>query len=413
MEAAAILHQLPGSVLVVNSHGVITSVSGWEDNLAGHPHAALVGTNIIELIAEDHRRELLDVFAEPVLSTAAGTDWGDGPRRTASFSVKVLTASGAIDRFEVIATHYTEGDEYGWVAIVVDQRVLPPAMEVLRRIVDDADLDTVAGAVARRLSYVHGSSFRHCFALLWPNSTATKLLAGAPDLAIESVLLDLRHHDLDSLWAGRPAGELFVVEREAIPVGLRAAMDVHGAVQLRVMAIDSGQQTAIVLLQFDSDGDIIRGDTRLAYADLSEALHRAVERFEGERLLRDQVLRDPLTGLYNRTGFQALADSAQPGSLVLFIDVDQFKAVNDRYGHHAGDQVLSQIAKRIRRTLRPQDIVARHGGDEFVVVLPPRDAPAAKSIAQRLLTELSRPLPADVGPATVSVSIGIARLGRA
>mgnify|MGYP000892814555 CR=1 FL=1 len=109
-----------------------------------------------------------------------------------------------------------------------------------------------------------------------------------------------------------------------------------------------------------------------------------------ERQLRSLATTDVLTGLLNRQGFfeqasRLLARQAErEGSCVLMLDLDNFKQVNDRYGHAAGDTVLHQFAKTMRRQLRPSDAVGRIGGEEFAALLVGASAQEARTIADRL-----------------------------
>ena len=127
---------------------------------------------------------------------------------------------------------------------------------------------------------------------------------------------------------------------------------------------------------------------------------------------------DRLTGIANREAFvrhlsQAIAARGEACCVaVLFIDLDRFKAVNDRFGHDAGDRVLCEVAGRIRSALRATDVVARFGGDEFVVLLRDMpDAEVAASIRDKLRELVGKPLAslAAVDPeATVGSSVGMA-----
>jgi diguanylate cyclase (GGDEF)-like protein len=94
---------------------------------------------------------------------------------------------------------------------------------------------------------------------------------------------------------------------------------------------------------------------------------------------------------------------------MVFCDLDDFKAVNDTYGHSGGDALLRSIARRLERAVRSGDIVARIGGDELLVVLNGvRDLDDAVSIAEKLRAEVRQPTPVPGGTATVTASVGVA-----
>lgn len=136
---------------------------------------------------------------------------------------------------------------------------------------------------------------------------------------------------------------------------------------------------------------------------------------EHEERLQRLAITDPLTEIYNRRQFFALAEvelkravrSRRPFAILL-LDIDHFKAVNDRYGHLAGDQVLQQTVTRFQEHLRPYDIIARYGGDEFVILLPETELPTAYEIAGRLRRCMaSAAFVTQSGPVAVTTSIGV------
>lgn len=148
----------------------------------------------------------------------------------------------------------------------------------------------------------------------------------------------------------------------------------------------------------------------LERAHLFESIQRANERLE------HLAVTDGLTNLYNHRYFRERLEEEferakryrQPLSCIVF-DIDNFKTINDSYGHLQGDSILREMAKRIARVTRKSDIVARYGGEEFTIVMPQTGAEGAMAQAQRVLTEVrERPYAGMPADAKVTVSIGVA-----
>ena len=121
--------------------------------------------------------------------------------------------------------------------------------------------------------------------------------------------------------------------------------------------------------------------------------------------------RDQLTGLLNRAGFDQLVRSlasGPPSELgVLFVDLDDFKPVNDTFGHAAGDQLLAAVGRRLEGCLRERDVVARLGGDEFAVLCPDVRSPEVlQALSDRVLVALDAPFTLDQGQTRIGASIG-------
>ena len=150
---------------------------------------------------------------------------------------------------------------------------------------------------------------------------------------------------------------------------------------------------------------------------VANILADAIERQEAEDAMEHRALHDLLTSLPNRSLFTDRLEQAlervrrHPGSLaaILFIDVDHFKQVNDSLGHQAGDDLLINVATRLREAVRPTDTVARFGGDEFGLLLEEiASERVAIATAERIAASFAKPFVLDSGSQFVTASIGIA-----
>ncbi len=207
---------------------------------------------------------------------------------------------------------------------------------------------------------------------------------------------------------------------------LRSRSDTRNAEQLVIVPEDGSAIAALAL-------DLGASDTVPSDASHDEItirigkLHFRKQKLERLRAtLRNGVeaaLTDTLTGLHNRRyaepHIQAISDHARENAstyAVLAIDVDHFKRINDTYGHAVGDQTLIAISALLKQSVRSNDLVARFGGEEFVVVMPDTDLGAAQSMAERLRDRIeSTPIYAELagGAIGVTVSIGVALGGLA
>ena len=150
--------------------------------------------------------------------------------------------------------------------------------------------------------------------------------------------------------------------------------------------------------------------TALVVAALTHDLFQGLR---NEKRLMRQAHRDELTGLYNRAGLNFRVENSshrrqsdKPLHL-LICDLDTFKPVNDKFGHLAGDEVLTEVASRLSACIRDGDAAARIGGDEFVVLLDNSDPQSAAFIAGRIIEQMAKPVRGSFGVVELSMSIGI------
>ncbi|MEZ5565108.1 MAG: GGDEF domain-containing protein [Gammaproteobacteria bacterium] len=201
-------------------------------------------------------------------------------------------------------------------------------------------------------------------------------------------------------------GEMFDLVREQLPVAEELfQMDLYDAVQLQDMT-DAARETLVV--------------RNLHQINEAQDLQRRTNRLEEENTeLKTENVRDALTNAHNRRyfeeslarEFETAAKHSWPLSIV-FIDIDRFKQVNDGFGHQAGDAVLVAVAALLSETLRDTDIVARYGGDEFVLLLPGVDATQADSVGTRVCEGVrARKVETTSGSSIgITLSLGIATL---
>src|SRR3954452_18152193 len=209
--------------------------------------------------------------------------------------------------------------------------------------------------------------------------------------------------------------------RETLPVLKRVEVRRDGAV-LAAWGQDGGEVARFEIAVGDDvfgeiafEGGELGDDEENFLRGVANVLATAMGRLRGEERMRHDALHDPLTGLANRALcrerlIHALARTGRDegAACVLFIDLDDFKAVNDLYGHAVGDALLIGLSRRLVATVRPADTVARLGGDEFVVVCEDIDERTAISLGGRLTEAIHEPLETDGIEHRLSASIGIA-----
>ena len=403
---AAALRAASGRVsLLVDADGSIAWVSDNVDRLLGCGPARVVGTSLFDWYsARDaaHSRSGLERSrANPDL---AGDRLGVLPR-----TAEVRRADGALTLVEVVPTPLLMRPDIS--GVLVEWRPVPDRRNLLNAIDALAGgrpaLDTVSAAAnliesaVSDLTVVAFSVVEDTWTLLRPvdDVDAESLASALPTLGDTRwsqpwVRLDDEDPRFDET-TGQP-----VSGRQIAAVPLPASDgDLLGALVLLRRNID------VLRLTVESGQSLLHVAVRMCVLALSHA--------RSNQALRRDAETDELTGLTNRAGFNRHVDELvaahETDMTIMYVDLDDFKPINDRYGHAAGDEVLVQIGQRLRRTVRDSDLVCRVGGDEFAVIYR---GEMSEAFVALLTDRVRRILTGDVWigpqPVSVGVSIGVA-----
>ena len=269
-----------------------------------------------------------------------------------------------------------------------------------------------------------------------PGYDLTGLALGASVLllharASSSLLLERRAIAYEAVFRAMPEPALVVASDgtilEANPATRR--LPFGGETDLRranLLAVSPQLEAARRGTQRTSERRVLTGELRgleVAASHLRDAdghlassvliVHDRREDRAREAALLAASQRDALTGAANRAGFeaamgQALAGRGDRAIGIAFIDLDGFKAVNDAHGHAVGDEVLIEVANRLKALVREGDVVARFGGDEFAVLLPDITPIGLANASERMRTAIERPIAADEVTLQIGASLGLA-----
>jgi two-component system cell cycle response regulator len=269
-----------------------------------------------------------------------------------------------------------------------------------------------------------------------PGRIAVLAPAMADAMSLRTRLRSVCNHTITALESSRSTGDtgrgiapdvyVVLVANGAETLGLEQMAELRATPQARhsrIIALtpEGPSDLAATLLDMGAN-DVMPGPADLS--ELSLRLTAQVQRKRTLDALRDRLhdglraaMIDPLTGLYNRRfALPFLSDLTRPSAgrtrsfAVMVADLDHFKRINDQLGHAAGDRVLKHVADLLRAALRETDLIARIGGEEFLIVMPDTTGPEACQTADRLcrlVADAQIALRPDTAPARVTISIGL------
>ncbi|MCU1487636.1 MAG: putative diguanylate-cyclase [Actinomycetia bacterium] len=371
----ALVRNATDVISILNADGTVRWSSPSGTRLFGYEEGSFGGVNIFALIHPEDAPSVAEAFSDAL----------SRPGPTATVQYRLAHAQGGWRWAETTATNLLHDPAIQGVVTstrdVTDRRrardLLGVQSTILESIAQGEPLPATLAELARLAQ------------------------ANDPDVGCAVVLLD---HRLMRVGASLGMSDDWLAAVE----GAEADWSTLGGA-FPIRSARTGRTLGAVVRVEPGAQDIDSG--ALAITDLAVHLAAiAIERDESMHRLTHAAVHDPLTGLTNRAGLIERLEAAAPGDLrvaVLFCDLDRFKLINDSLGHHVGDQVLGEVAARISTCLRERDLVARFGGDEFVLVLDGADRATAESVAQRVLESLSAPLRVGDLQLGISASIGI------
>jgi diguanylate cyclase (GGDEF)-like protein/PAS domain S-box-containing protein len=364
-----------------NQHGEFTLI---DENLCQLLHATpeqIEAQSALDLIhPEDHKRAI--------------DNW-----------IETVSAKGAPRRYR--ARHWRGDGTWVWLELTNHLQSSPDgSFEIVSEMVDVSEEMAIHEALREREEFLRRLT------------SALPVAVGQLDAGGNFVFTNER---LASLLGGHDAptkDDLTAIVAPDQRQALRLAVDAvfaHGAdIDLEMRTTPSGSATARVHrigLCALRDGSTVVG-VLLSMTDVTESA-------DLREALRRRATFDDLTGLHNRASIMTLLGNAigegranGTGTAVVFVDLDGFKRINDDLGHAAGDDVLVRLARRLRAAVRRHDLVGRIGGDEFLVVCPELDGPAAAlEVADRIADQLSDVMEVAGAMVRSRASIGVAWTG--
>jgi diguanylate cyclase (GGDEF)-like protein/PAS domain S-box-containing protein len=379
----SLVHNAGSVMMLISESGRIESVSSVITRLLGHDPELLEGRPLCDIVAPDDR---------PALKSAL-----DAARRGATSGHPVTTRirllrhdSAAAVPFEVHMVNLLDDPTVEGIVLTAHDATAQVSAEhdlvdALSRLT--ATLDSTADGILVVDTAGRITDFNRRFVEIW----------GIPDDAI------VRQQDVSSIH--------FVIDQLTDPDAFFARLR-----ELKLMP----EVETFDLLEF-KDGRVIERFSRpQCVAGESVGRVYSFRDITERKLLEDELsyraFHDPLTRLANRALFQdrlrhALSRLARTSShlAVLFLDLDNFKSVNDRLGHEEGDELLRRVATTLTDLLRPSDTAARLGGDEFAILVEDLSSPeAVTNLAQRILDSLRRPVRLHTKTVSAACSVGVA-----
>ena len=416
-----IVETSPYLYAVVREDLTLAYVNPAAVDILGYQPGELIGRSATEIIHPDDFTVALGALTELV------AEYDKQPGGGVPMPVRLIRSDGSLTLVEVGAIPRLDDPEVRGTVIrgrpMAGQQSLDDALEAL---VASSPLEVVLEYLVSSLEH-ELRGVRAAMGSDWDGQAFRSVIAPNLPAALCGGVVTGDAADVEPWAAAMSRREPVAIPRASdLPTGLAALARDAGLEACwvgPVVGVADAEPVACLTVWRSLAGlPLVSHEVALARASRLTSL--AFERHRTEDLLRHAALHDNLTGVANRSQFflrlqEATSSPAAPppserphrGGLVgvLYLDLDDFKPVNDTHGHGHGDELLRAVTARIEATVRPDDLVARLGGDEFAVLCQDlRDPAEATAIAERLIHEVARPVELVGVTVEVGLSVGVA-----
>jgi diguanylate cyclase (GGDEF)-like protein/PAS domain S-box-containing protein len=389
-------------ISMIDAAGVFRWAGSSHEQFFGHRPDDMVGQRFDTYVAPGALGAALHAFAN-LSEVSEPTPWGG-----VAFPTDLRHADGSLVACEVAALP-THRSGLPWHAIVIRQAGYERAVDrTLEAMSEGASLGVLLSLVVTAVQEM----MPHAGVAVGDRWTGDRFEVSAGNAAH----LLVAHHDAPWTRALLSGEDQYLPDRSGLPGPVAALARAHGyeACWVQPVGVDVDQApTAAIVVWRPIDGaptTYMEDNLRRA----GQLLRLTLQWDRSRRTLEFAASHDPLTGLANRQTFRerltTVAAAGEGQAAVLYLDLDHFKPVNDQIGHQTGDRALSVVAQRLVGALRPGDLVARIGGDEFAVLCERLTSPDdVERVARRLLAAVRQPI-GGLAPEEIRLdgSIGVA-----
>jgi len=405
---ADVLRMMRPTILVTDKFGTILAAYGGSGKPLGYAIEDLVGHNGLEFVAEQDHQAMADMFL--------ATEGTPNVAIPEPFPIHIVGPDGIARHWDCVPHGLTDGEEDGWIATLTCRSEQSVSIDAMEAFIEGGTSLEIAHLVASRYTSSTDPQWRK-IAFVLHRSPGTHVAGSNPWQCFNPVpeaepelfetLVEHVNDDI-ALWGEFQPGSTDGITN--LPPALQAAATSTGLIRCTAVSAGLDDKPQLIILRFSDVGYALQANNLLADRAVHAVLQRSIIAERSRDVLDQAVRLDPLTGVANRLRFDEFILNAEDATNhgVLFIDIDQFKSVNDTFGHEVGDSALRAVADRIVRACRPQDLVARIGGDEFAVILRDVTASEVSRIAKRIRTSMDAPLSESLGPDAISVTVGVA-----